>query len=54
MSKMSELVLEMQELIMDNIGAPNGKSFEEIAKVLNVPVEWVVDEYEAMVSDGYA
>ena len=53
MSKMSNLVIEIQEMLADNIGAPNGKSIEQIAKELNVPAEWVHCEYEYMIEEAY-
>jgi DNA-binding Lrp family transcriptional regulator len=53
MSKMSDLVTEIQEMLEDNIGAPNGLTIEQIAKKLNVPPEWVHCEYEFMLEETY-
>jgi len=53
MSKMSDLTIQIQEMLEDNIGAPNGKSIEQIAKELSVPAEWVHCEYEYMLEEAY-
>jgi hypothetical protein len=46
MSKMSDLMIEIQELVLA------GEDFESIAKQLSVPVEWVYDAETALVEDG--
>jgi len=50
MSKMSNKVLEIQELIETYYGAPapNGLTLEEIAEKAEVPLDWVEGEFEAM------
>ena len=48
MSKMSNKVLEIQELIETYYGAPNGLTLEEIAEKAEVPLFWVEAELEAM------
>ena len=53
MSKMSNKVLEIQELIETYYGAPNGLTLEEIAEKADVPVEWVHCEYEYMLEEAY-
>lgn len=52
MSKMGQLVMEMQEMIEENVGAPNGLSFEQIANQLKVPVDWVENEYTFMLEQA--
>jgi len=47
MSKMSQLMLEIQELVMA------GKDFESIAEQLNVPLEWVYDAETILVEESY-
>jgi len=54
MSKMGNFVFELQEMIEENVGAPNGLSFEQIAKKLDCPVEWVHCEYEYMLEAAEA
>jgi len=54
MSKMSNKVLEIQELLETYYGAPNGLTLEEIAEKAEVPLDWVEVEYEAMIEDLYA
>jgi hypothetical protein len=51
MSAMSNKVLDIQDAIVDNVCAPGGLTFEQIAENLNVPVDWVEAEYEAMVEE---
>lgn len=52
MSKMGQLVMEMQEMLEENIGRLSGLSFDEIAQQLNVPVNWVEDEYTFMLEQA--
>jgi len=53
MSKMSDLSIQIQEMLENNIGAPNGLSIVQIAEKLNVPAEWVHCEYEYMLEEVY-
>lgn len=50
MSKMSDLSIEVQELLADGIG------HAEIAAKLNIPIEWVEEEarYQAAFDDNWA
>lgn len=48
MSKMSEIAMEIESMIM--VG---DLSNEEIAKALNVPLEWVVSTEESMAGSGF-
>jgi len=51
MSAMKNKVSDIQDAIVDNVCAPGGLTFEQIAENLKVPVEWIEAEYEAMVED---
>jgi len=53
MSEMKNFLFDLQEMIEDNIGAPNGMSFEEIAEELKCPVDWVESEYEHMLEQAW-
>lgn len=48
MSKMSEMMIEIEEMIL----AGNFTN-EEIAKVLNVPLEWVESTEQSMADSGF-
>jgi hypothetical protein len=54
MSEMKNFVFELQEMIEENVGAPNGLSFEQIAEEMGCPVEWVHCEYEYMLEAAEA
>lgn len=45
MSRMSEMIIEIEEMLW------NGYTAEEIAKTLNVPIEWVNDTEKRMFSE---
>ena len=48
MSKMSEIAMEIEEMIL-----AGNLSNEEIAKVLNVPLDWVESTEQSMADSGF-
>ena len=48
MSRMSEIAMEIEELIL-----AGNLSNEEIAKVLNVPIEWVESTEQSLADSGF-
>ena len=53
MSKVKDMLMDIQEELVDAIESGETPEFEKIAKDLGVPVQWVKDEYEDMQREVY-
>lgn len=57
MSVMSQLAMEIQDAVYDNIVGSaftgESKSFEQLAAEFNCPVEWIEDCYNHLIGELY-
>lgn len=53
MSKVKDMLMDIEHEIVDAIENGSEPNFEEIAKELCVPVSWVEDQYEMMTEGEY-
>lgn len=53
MSKVKDMLMDIQEELVDAIESGETPEFEKIAKDLGVPVQWVKDEYDVMQNEMF-